>query len=173
MWIVLLADSKVRCCKLVCYEKEITWFVKLLPGAGKDGSGVGGAKATESKKEQEIRDRIALMPGADLAGFMPIRKDFDIEHDNDAEHLLTDLEFLPDDYPAETMMKLHVVRAYNHRLEERNRRKSFAIERGLVDIKKQQLADRRRCKEDKTILGHLKVFQRFQSEEEFNTLCEG
>ena len=83
------------------------------------------------------------------------------------------MEFLADDYPAETALKLTVVRAYNHRLATRNQRKAFAIERGLVDLKRQQLADRRRCKEDKAILGHLKVFQRFQSEEEFQALCEG
>lgn len=47
---------------------------------------------------------------ADLAGYMPIRRDFDIEHDNEAEHLLTGVEFLASDYPAETAMKLSVVR---------------------------------------------------------------
>ena len=146
----------------------------MCVGAGRDGSGTGGAsKSGESKKEQEIRDRIAQLPGADLAGFMPIRKDFDIEHDNDAELLMTDLEFLPTDYPAETAMKLSVARAYNHRLQERNCRKSFAIERGLVDIKKQQQADRRRSKEDKVMLAHLKVFERFQTEEQCTMLSDG
>mmetsp|Transcript_18814 Transcript_18814/g.31343 ORF Transcript_18814/g.31343 Transcript_18814/m.31343 type:complete len:620 (-) Transcript_18814:1241-3100(-) len=148
--------------------------VERFKGAGRDGSGTGGGgKAGENKKEQEIRDRISQMPGADLAGFMPIRKDFDIEHDNEAEHLLTDLEFLSSDYPSETAMKLSVARAYNHRLHERNLRKSFAIERGLVDIKKQQMADRRRSKEDKAMLAHLKVFSRFQTEEQAALLSDG
>ena len=51
-----------------------------------------------------------LSCGVDLAGYMPIRRDFDIEHDNEAEHLLTGVEFLPTDFPAETAMKLSVVR---------------------------------------------------------------
>lgn len=57
---------------------------------------------------------------------------------NDAEKMLADMEFCLDEHPSERELKLQVIRIYNHKLEERNRRKRFVIERGLVDFKHQQ-----------------------------------
>lgn len=31
-----------------------------------------------------------------VSGYMPLRGDFDVEHDNDAELILADMEFSPD-----------------------------------------------------------------------------
>ena len=78
------------------------------------------------------------MPGADLPGFMPLREDFDIEYENDAENLLADMEFSTDDHPSERDLKLQIIRIYNAKLAERDERKRFVIDRGLVDFKKQQ-----------------------------------
>jgi transcriptional adapter 2-alpha len=125
-------------------------------------------KERQAKDKQELRERQALLPGdkkhlplvviashpphthtppstpptphegADLPGFMPLREDFDVEYENDAENLLADMEFSPDDHPSERELKLQIVRIYNLKLAERDRRKRFVIERGLVDCKKQQ-----------------------------------
>ena len=57
---------------------------------------------------------------------------------NDADRMLADMEFALDEHPSERELKLQVVRIYNHKLEERNRRKQFVIERGLIDFKQQQ-----------------------------------
>ena len=40
--------------------------------------------------------------------------------------------------------KLWLVEIYNRRLDERERRKAFVLERGLLNVRKQQAADRRR-----------------------------
>ena len=54
-----------------------------------------------------------IMGGA-LTGYMPLRGDYDVEHDNDAELVLADMEFLAaDDTPAERALKLRVVQIYN------------------------------------------------------------
>ena len=47
--------------------------------------------------------------GADLPGFIPLREDFDVEHANDAELLLAEMEFNVDDHPSERELKLKVV----------------------------------------------------------------
>ena len=44
-------------------------------------------------KAEELRQRLLALPGADLPGFLPLREDFDVEHDNDAELLLAEMEF--------------------------------------------------------------------------------
>lgn len=57
---------------------------------------------------------------------------------NDADKMLADMEFSLDEHPSERELKLQVIRIYNHKLQERNRRKDFVIERGLIDFKQQQ-----------------------------------
>ena len=56
--------------------------------------------------------------------------------------MLAEMEFSPDDHPSERELKLQVIGIYNHKLDERNRRKEFVIERGLIDFKQQQLVRR-------------------------------
>jgi transcriptional adapter 2-alpha len=104
-------------------------------GAGRGGGGGGGA----GRKDQELRERIAQLPGAELPGFMPLRGDFEIEHDNSAELLLADMEFAAHDHPSEVSLKLDVIRVFNKKLDDRDERKQFVISRGIVDIKKAQL----------------------------------
>jgi hypothetical protein len=106
-------------------------------GGGRGGQSRESLGASSTRKEQEIRERLSTLPGADIAGFMPLRGDFDIEFNNDAEELLVDMEFNKDDTAAEVGMKLQVIGIYNTKLAERNERKKFVIERGIVDTKKQ------------------------------------
>ena len=132
-----------------------------------------GKEIGRSKDKQELREKQAQLPGADLPGFMPLREDFDIEHDNDAEVLLADMEFLPDDHPSERELKLQVIRIYNAKLDERNKRKRFVIDRGLVDFKKQQNQEKRRSKEEKELVARLRVFARFHSSADHDSLVDG
>ena len=41
---------------------------------------------------QQVQEKISKLPGAALGGYMPLRGDFDLEHDNDAEQILADME---------------------------------------------------------------------------------
>ena len=61
---------------------------------------------------------------------MPLRGDYDIEHDNDAELVLADMEFVADDHASERELKRRVVQIYNAKLDERERRKAFVGEVG-------------------------------------------
>jgi transcriptional adapter 2-alpha len=76
------------------------------------------------------------VPKVEVAGYMPLRGDFDVEHDNDAEAIIADMEFAPDEHPSETALKLKILEIYNAKLDERERRKAFVIEMGLLDDKK-------------------------------------
>ena len=130
-------------------------------------------KESKAKDKQEIREKIALLPGSDLTGYIPLREDFDVEYENDAECILADMEFNADDHPSEKELKLQVVKIYNQKLSERDRRKRFVIDRGLVDFKKQVALDRRRSKEEREIVAKLRMFARFHSPEEHEALVDG
>jgi transcriptional adapter 2-alpha len=109
----------------------------------------------------------------DLAGFMPLRGDFDVEHDNDAELILADMEFLPDDHPSETELKLKIIEIYNSKLDERARRKKFVLERNLLDYKKHQAVERRRPKDERELVTSMRCFSRFHSAEQHERFVEG
>lgn len=75
----------------------------------------------------------------EVTGFHSKRHDFEPEYDNDAEVIVADLEFREDEAPEETEAKLRLVAIYNERLTERERRRGFIIERGLLHVKRQQV----------------------------------
>lgn len=108
-----------------------------------------------------------------LAGYMPLRGDFDVEYDNEAELILADMEFTGDEHPSEHALKLQVIEIYNQKLTERERRKKFVVERGLLDYKLHQQTERRRPKDEREIIAQLRPFARFHSAQEHEKLVDG
>ncbi|EUD67419.1 hypothetical protein C922_02125 [Plasmodium inui San Antonio 1] len=98
-----------------------------------------------------------------IIGYWPLRGDFDIEYDNDAELLLADMEFKESDLPQQKELKLQVLEIYNSKLDERIYRKRTVIERGLLDTKSQMQRDKKRTKEEKELYTALKPLSRFHS----------
>jgi len=127
----------------------------------------------KNANKQELREKMASMVGSDLPGFLPLRGDFDYEYENDAERMLAEMEFTHDEHPSEKALKLQVIGIYNSKLKERVRRKEFVQERGLIDLKHQQQLDRRRTKEDRDLVGKMRVFARFHTKDEHEALVEG
>ena len=80
------------------------------------------------------------------------------------------MEFNEDDKDSEWEMKYKLLELYNYRLEERIKRKRFVIERGLLDLKKQNALDKERSKEEKEIFNMMKVFSRFNTPEDHEKL---
>ena len=69
--------------------------------------------------------------------------------------------------------KLRVLDIYNTRLTERERRRSFVIERKLVNVRKQQTLDRRRTPAERALHARLKGLARYLPQAEFDVLSEG
>jgi transcriptional adapter 2-alpha len=80
---------------------------------------------------------------------------------------------IDDDKPEEVAIKMKILEIYNVRLDERIKRKNFVIERDMLDLKKQNLLDRIRTKEEKEIYNLLKIFARFNTPEEHEKLVQG
>ena len=106
----------------------------------------------------------------EVLGYLPKRGDFEQEYDMDAELLLADMEFFDDDTPENIELKNNVIELYNARLDERIRRKKFVIERGLLDLKKIQKSERKKSKEEREIINQMKIFARFNTEEQHQKL---
>jgi transcriptional adapter 2-alpha len=112
-------------------------------------------------------------PGSEIVGYMPRRGDFDVEYDNDAEAVLADLTIDSKDSDWEIRLKTTLLEAYNWRLEERRKRKEFVLKRDLLDLKKQQISDRRRTPEDKELHQQLRVFSRVMAPDKYDELVMG
>jgi transcriptional adapter 2-alpha len=104
---------------------------------------------------------------------MPKRGDFEVEYDNDAELLLAEMEFNDDDTEEEKAMKFRLIDIYNHKLNERIKRKEFVISRKLLDLREQIRLDKTRTKEEKEIYNMMKVFARFNTAEDHESLVQG
>jgi transcriptional adapter 2-alpha len=76
----------------------------------------------------------------DFAGYMPLRKDFDIEFENDFENYLADLDFYDDDRPNDIAAKLKLLDSYQLVLNEREKRKNFVLDRWPLEIKLEKKA---------------------------------
>jgi Myb-like DNA-binding domain len=113
------------------------------------------------------------IPKTEVAGFMPLRGDFDIEHDNEAEAVIADLDFQEGEHVSETELKLKILEIYNAKLDERERRKAFVLERGLLDFKRLIAIERRRPREERELYDSLRPFARFMSGAEYEELLRG
>ncbi|CAN0228052.1 unnamed protein product, partial [Scytosiphon promiscuus] len=132
-------------------------------------------KANKAKEEErEIREWTEKLPGADLSVYAPLRGDFDHEHDDSAEELLANMEFRPTDHASEKQLKLDVIAVYNHRLDEREKRKRFVIDHNLLDYKKTTLTGggKKRPREDRDLVARLRPFARFSSPKQHDELID-
>ena len=80
---------------------------------------------------------------------------------------------IDDDKPEEITLKQKILEIYNLRLDERIKRKDFVKEKDMLNFKKQNAFDRNRTKEEKEIYNILKIFARFNSQQEHEELVQG
>eukprot|EP00301_Raphidiophrys_heterophryoidea_P023542 c7392_g1_i1.p1 GENE.c7392_g1_i1~~c7392_g1_i1.p1 ORF type:complete len:514 (+),score=136.17 c7392_g1_i1:57-1598(+) len=114
----------------------------------------------------------APAPNSEVAGYMPLRNDFETEYDNDAEMLIAEMEISPSDTQEDKDLKLKLLQLYHAKLEERGRRKEFVLERGLLDFKKLCSQERRWPKEKRELYHRMRPFARFHTHDEHEQLIE-
>ena len=109
------------------------------------------------------------LPGSDISGYLPLRGDFEVEHDNDAELAIADMDFPLNDNPLERSLKLKIIEMYNSKLDERERRKRMVERYGLLEVQKNKQIDKRRPKAERDIHDRMRVFARFLRKKEYDT----
>ena len=110
---------------------------------------------------------------AEITGYNVKRDDFEPEYDNDAEVALAELEIRNEDSPTEREVKLEMLRIYHKRQRERYERRQFVLDRGLLNVRKPQMVEKKRPKEDKEVWAAMRVFSRFQSASDHEALVDG
>ncbi|KAK1577343.1 hypothetical protein Q3G72_020829 [Acer saccharum] len=103
----------------------------------------------------------------ELSGYNSKRQEFDPEYDNDAEQILSEMEFKDTDVEDERELKLRMLRIYSKRLDERKHRKDFILERNLLH---QNPFERDLSAEERALCRCYDVYMRFHSKEEHEEL---
>jgi transcriptional adapter 2-alpha len=109
-------------------------------------------------------------PAIEFTGYMSLRKDFEIEYENDIENYLADLEFYDDDRPEDIELKLKQLEAYQQVLDEREERKKFVIERWPLEIKAEKKF--RNNVFEKNVFQTLKPVARFLPPDKHHSFCD-
>ena len=112
------------------------------------------------------------LPGAELAGYMPRRGEFDMEWDNDAEKTISEMEFTSDDTEADRELKLDVLRIFNAKLDEREKRKRFIIDRGLLNYRENQEKLWQMAPDERQLVQRMRIFARYQTREEHDAFVD-
>lgn len=140
---------------------------------GSDGTKVESLTPIEDHVDRSIGVKKPKYSGdeapslTELSGFNPKRQEFDPEYDNDAEQSLAEMEFKETDTDTDRELKLRVLHIYLSRLEERKRRKDFILERNLLYP---HPMEKDFSNEDREVYQRYKVFMRFLSQQEHDTL---
>jgi len=114
----------------------------------------------------------AEMSGAELAGFMPRRGDFDVEHENDAEETIGDMEFLPGDSEEDRKVKLKVLAIYNEKLDKREARKKFVLSRKLWNYRKIHQDNEKLPRDERDLAHRMRLFERFHTPKEHQAFLD-
>lgn len=141
--------------------------------AGGEDGGQSNRSIGVKKPKPLLEDSKAGTTILDQSGYNPKRQEFDPEYDNDAELPLAEMEFKENDTDADHELKLRMLHIYLSRLDERKRRKEFILERGLLDVNRQQALDKKRSKEERELYQRTRIFMRYHSSEEHEALLEG
>ncbi|KAJ3129035.1 Transcriptional adapter ada2 [Physocladia obscura] len=110
----------------------------------------------------------------EIQGYMPGRDEFDHEFEHEAENPVKDMAFEDHDTPEEISLKTTMLNIYNMYLDRRIERKKFLKDRNIMfDFKKQQNIEKKRSKDERDLLGRIRVFAKLQTAADFEDFSEG
>lgn len=87
-----------------------------------------------------------------------------MEYENEAEILLSEMNFTEEDTEEEKKIKFSILEIYNRRLQERQKRKTFLIERNKLDLEANFKKEKAMSKMEREIRHTLKKYERFLTE---------
>ncbi|KAJ1569965.1 Transcriptional adapter ada2 [Nowakowskiella sp. JEL0078] len=157
------------------YCKSSSWPLPVeVPPFDKDSTRRGFRETNDQRKTVIKQKPVSSAPtNHEISGYMPGRREFDTEYENDAELHIKELGFDEGDSPEETELKLTMLEIYNSVLDKRELRKAFILERDLVDFKKIQANEKRRTPKERELYHQARVFAKMQSGLDFDMFMDG
>jgi transcriptional adapter 2-alpha len=130
-------------------------------------------RRTYKPKKKQYKTLVSQPTNHEIGGFMPGRLEFELEYENEAENIIKDLIINEDDTNDEFNLKLSLLEIYNSKLEKREYRKRFCLDRNYFEFKKVQAIEKKRSKEEKAIHSKLKPFTKLQTNSDMENFVNG
>jgi transcriptional adapter 2-alpha len=166
--------KKKRNKKVVRAANNVQESSKTLPGQRPPSPQQIGVVGGSASSAAAGNSTYASAPvSLELAGFMPLRNEFETEYFNDAEEIISPLTFDDDDTADEVEAKYRLLDLYNRKLAERYARRKFVIERQLMYVKKLQMREKDLARDERETYGRLRVFMQVLSRTDFDTFVDG
>eukprot|EP00040_Diaphanoeca_grandis_P032584 m.197935 g.197935 ORF g.197935 m.197935 type:complete len:468 (-) comp32671_c1_seq1:217-1620(-) len=105
-----------------------------------------------------------------FAGYYPKRDDYEQEHNNASESLVSGLVFYDDDSKLDKNLKTAMLRIYNRKLNERQIRKEFCVKHDIVG--NNQMSEYFQNEDFRETFDRYRIYARFQTPTEFKLLME-
>eukprot|EP01127_Copromyxa_protea_P001912 TRINITY_DN11815_c0_g1_i1.p1 TRINITY_DN11815_c0_g1~~TRINITY_DN11815_c0_g1_i1.p1 ORF type:complete len:457 (-),score=75.18 TRINITY_DN11815_c0_g1_i1:40-1410(-) len=140
------------------------------------------SKPCKKSKSTVRRQRVQMstkkhepMPSAvfELSGYMPRRKEFEIEWDDACETKIMDIEFTDSDTDIEIELKLQMLEMYNRRLQKRHSIRELVVEKKLHDQVFQEQLEKSRTPQEEKVHREIKKFIQVMGVEEYNQFVKG
>jgi len=167
------AARKKRNKKVVRDTNAVQESSKTLPGQRPASPPVGVPGGAASSAAAGNAAYASAPVSLDLAGFMPLRHEFETEFFNDAEEIISPLTFDDDDTSEEREAKFRLLELYNRKLAERYARRGFVIDRQLMHVKKLLAREKDLEREDRDTYGRLRIFMQVLSRADFDQFVDG
>ncbi len=117
---------------------------------------------------------IASVPSChEVQGYMPGRLEFDTEYENEADIVVQDMIFEPEDNEQDINLKLTVLHIYNSRLTSRAERKRTMLTHHLLEYRRNISSEKKRSKEEKDLFNRMKPFARLMTPADFEEFAGG
>lgn len=78
-----------------------------------------------------------------------------------------------DEDPQDLELKMAILEMYNERLERRTERKAAILERGLVEVRRRQAAEKRRPRQERDLLARVRHYAQLQTPQDFEEFYDG
>lgn len=127
-------------------------------GIGVTMNGINGAANGHIKKEKEVKKEKDT-PAPDDNG------------DGAEEESEENMPPIPFETKPSLEFKLTLIEMYMQRLAKRREAKTLMFDRGLLEYKKLQAAEKKRPKDEKDIIHRLRPFARLQTAEDYEVFC--
>ncbi|KAI5171203.1 transcriptional adapter 2-beta [Nematocida sp. LUAm3] len=104
----------------------------------------------------------------EISGYMPLREDFELEYNNEAEHAIKDMSISKKDTILEKEMKEALLDSYKRTLDRRKLFRYLALKRRLIEAKANISQEKTLCSTGKDLLNKIKPLFKIMKEKEFN-----
>lgn len=131
----------------------------------------------ENSKLNELNELQSIQSNPnvhEVVSFMPFRKDFDVEYENDYESIFKEL------YNDTSLLAEHkkvlqdaLFNGFTNLTQIRNFKKHVILDKNLVNLKEFQAFEGTLNDFDKTILNEIKPFSKFLAKDDFNIFFSG